>query len=285
MYKRQLSASGSRVVCASRRLEELQRVSNAINALGGKSIAVQTDITLNDQCQNMVKKTIDSFGQIDGLVLNDMGNGIVQGIKSGDTVRAVLNYGDGIIFMTSEMTSLFTSGSVTAQYIYNPLILESVNTNTFTGKLIPETVYGLSSTSILNEDVNTKDHGFIFMVTNPSLSIDSIYWSLGTAVSDVFKFDLRSQSLEPYDYFITFYDNSDSLIADTSAVGFFRYNNNGDDSFFAQRTPISIYNMTLGQKVWSYNIRRAQEKKYLWWILDEDNGCLLYTSPSPRDRG
>jgi hypothetical protein len=111
------------------------------------------------------------------------------------------------------------------------------------------------------------------MVTNPSLSIDSVYWSLGTAVSDVFKFDLRSQSLEPYDYFITFYDNSDSLIADTSAVGFFRYNNNGDDSFFAQRTPISIYNMTLGQKVWSYNIRRAQEKKYLWWILDEDNGA------------
>ena len=67
---KQLSANGSRVVCASRRLEELQRVSNAINALGGKSIAVQTDITLNDQCQNMVKKTIDTFGQIDGLVLN-----------------------------------------------------------------------------------------------------------------------------------------------------------------------------------------------------------------------
>ncbi len=111
------------------------------------------------------------------------------------------------------------------------------------------------------------------MVTNPSLSIDSIYWNLGTNVADVFKFDFRSQSLEPYDYYITFYDNSDSLIADTSAVGFFRYNNNGDDSFFAQRTPISIYNMTLDQKVWSYNIRRAQEKNYLWWVLDEDNGA------------
>jgi len=210
---------------------------------------------------------------IDGLVLNDMGNGIVQGVNSGDTVRAVLNYGDGILSIASEMTSSFIGESVSAQYSYNPLILENVNTNTFTGKLVPETVYGLSSTSILNEEVITNNHGFIFMVTNPSLSIDSVYWSLGTAVSDVFKFDLRSQSLEPYDYFITFYDNSDSLIADTSAVGFFRYNNNGDDSFFAQRTPISIYNMTLGQKVWSYNIRRAQEKKYLWWILDEDNGA------------
>ena len=31
--------------------------------------------------------------------------------------------------------------------------------------------------------------------------------------------------------------------------------------------------MTLDRKVWSYNIRRAQEKKYLWWILDEDAGA------------
>ena len=120
----------------------------------------------------------------------------------------------------------------------------------------PEETYGLSVNNTTKSNDITK---YIFMVTNPSLSIDSVYWNLGTNVADVFKFDLRSQSLEPYDYYITFYDNSDSLIADTSAVGFFRYNNNGDDSFFAQRNPISIYNMTLDIKVWSYNIRRAQE--------------------------
>ncbi|GIS70785.1 MAG: hypothetical protein CM1200mP10_03620 [Candidatus Neomarinimicrobiota bacterium] len=45
-----------------------------------------------------------------------------------------------------------------------------------------------------------QDHGFIFMVTNPVLSIDSVYWSLGTNVSDIFKFDIRSTSLDPYDY-------------------------------------------------------------------------------------
>ncbi len=129
---------------------------------------------------------------------------------SGDTLRAILNYGDGVLAISSENTSLFTEGSVSAQYSYNPLILESVNNNTFTGKLIPETVYSLSSTSILNEEVTANNHGFIFMVTNPSLSIDSVYWNLGTNVADVFKFNLRSQSLEPYDYYITFYDQSDS---------------------------------------------------------------------------
>ena len=210
---------------------------------------------------------------INNVELNDLGNGIIEGVYNGDTLRAILNYGDGVLTISSEYTSLFTEGIISAQYSYNPLILESVNNNTFTGKLIPETVYSLSSTSILNEEVTANNHGFIFMVTNPSLSIDSVYWNLGTNVADVFKFNLRSQSLEPYDYYITFYDKSDSLLADTSAIGFFQYNNNGDDSFFTQRTPISIYNMTLDQKVWSYNIRRAQEKNYLWWILDEDNGA------------
>ena len=128
------------------------------------------------------------------------------------------------------------------------MILKSLNTNSYSGKLIPETVYGIGSTSIFNDEIIMQDHGFIFMVTNPVLSIDSVYWSLGTNVSDVFKFDMRSTSLDPYDYYITFYDQSDSSLADTSAIGHFRYGN-GDDSFLSQRTPISIYNMTLGQKV------------------------------------
>jgi len=67
---KQLSTSGSMVVCAARRLDELERVSKAINVLGGRSITVQTDITITEQCQKMVAKTIESFGRIDGLVLN-----------------------------------------------------------------------------------------------------------------------------------------------------------------------------------------------------------------------
>ena len=67
---KQLSASGSTVVCAARRLDELERVSDKINSSGGKSIAVQTDITIVEQCNKMIEQTIETFGQIDGLVLN-----------------------------------------------------------------------------------------------------------------------------------------------------------------------------------------------------------------------
>ncbi|MCS5652463.1 MAG: hypothetical protein NZ825_07490, partial [Candidatus Marinimicrobia bacterium] len=209
---------------------------------------------------------------IDNNVLYDESNGVLKGVINGDTLVAVVNYALGTIHLTVDMTSNLSGGNPSVQYSYNPLILESINTSSFTGNLNPETVYGVASTSIVNDETITQDHGFIFMVTNPLLKIDSAFWSLGTNVSDIFKFDLRSTLLEPYDYYITFYDQSDSSMADTSAIGHYR-NNNGDDSFISQRTPISIYNMTLGKKVWSYNIPRAQEKIFLWWILDESAGA------------
>lgn len=67
---KQLSSSGSLIVCAARRLDELERVCSIINSSGGKSIPSKTDITILEECKEMVNKAIDSFGQIDGLVLN-----------------------------------------------------------------------------------------------------------------------------------------------------------------------------------------------------------------------
>ena len=67
---KQISSAGSLVVCAARRLDELERVCETINNSGGKSIPIQTDITILEQCQNMVEQTIKTFGKVDGLVLN-----------------------------------------------------------------------------------------------------------------------------------------------------------------------------------------------------------------------
>jgi len=67
---KQLSSSGSLVVCAARRLDELERVCSIINSSGGRSIPSKTDITILDECKEMVNSAIDAFGRIDGLVLN-----------------------------------------------------------------------------------------------------------------------------------------------------------------------------------------------------------------------
>ena len=67
---KQLSKKGAIVVCAARRKNELDRVSDIINKSGGVCIPIQTDITIQTQCQNLIDKTLEEFNQIDGLVLN-----------------------------------------------------------------------------------------------------------------------------------------------------------------------------------------------------------------------
>ncbi len=67
---RVLAKKGAKVVCAARRADELKRVSDSINDSGGSALAVQADITDLAACQNMVHKTIDTYGQLDGLILN-----------------------------------------------------------------------------------------------------------------------------------------------------------------------------------------------------------------------
>ena len=54
---KQLSIAGSKVVCAARRMDQLERVCQSINDSGGVSIPVQTDITAKVQCENLIKNT------------------------------------------------------------------------------------------------------------------------------------------------------------------------------------------------------------------------------------
>ena len=67
---RALALKGAKVVCAARRNDELERVCNSISSSGGDALPVQTDITVLDQCQFLVQKTVDVYGHIDGIVLN-----------------------------------------------------------------------------------------------------------------------------------------------------------------------------------------------------------------------
>jgi len=67
---RALSEKGAKVVCAARNSNELKRVCESINADGGSALAVQTDITDGEACRQMVQATLDTYGKLDGLILN-----------------------------------------------------------------------------------------------------------------------------------------------------------------------------------------------------------------------
>jgi dehydrogenase/reductase SDR family member 4 len=62
--------AGADVVVASRTMPDLEKTSQEIEALGRRALAVQTNIAVKSDVDNMVAKTLDKFGTIDILVNN-----------------------------------------------------------------------------------------------------------------------------------------------------------------------------------------------------------------------
>ena len=61
---------GAKVVISARRVEALKTVEEEIKALGGTVLSVPTDISKVEDCENLIEKTVEVFGQIDVLVNN-----------------------------------------------------------------------------------------------------------------------------------------------------------------------------------------------------------------------
>jgi short-subunit dehydrogenase len=61
---------GAKIVLAARREEALKEVVKEIESLGGEALAVKTDVSSYEQCQNLAKAAVDKFGKIDILINN-----------------------------------------------------------------------------------------------------------------------------------------------------------------------------------------------------------------------
>jgi NAD(P)-dependent dehydrogenase (short-subunit alcohol dehydrogenase family) len=76
---RRLAAFGADVVIAARTLEDLERMSAAIEAeTGRRCLPVQTDVKDPEQVVHMVGRTVDELGRVDILVNNAGGNRLVR---------------------------------------------------------------------------------------------------------------------------------------------------------------------------------------------------------------
>ncbi len=65
-----LANSGASVAVASRTQKEVNAVAEEIKKSGGKALAVVTDLTVNEQLENLVHAALKEFGKIDILVNN-----------------------------------------------------------------------------------------------------------------------------------------------------------------------------------------------------------------------
>lgn len=61
---------GANVVAGARNEDSLRELVAGISAAGGKAVYAVTDVTAEDDCANLVKKAVDSFGGVDVLICN-----------------------------------------------------------------------------------------------------------------------------------------------------------------------------------------------------------------------
>ncbi|WP_328361480.1 SDR family oxidoreductase [Mycobacterium sp. NBC_00419] len=67
---RRCAEAGADVVLAARTVGRLDDVAKEVTALGRRALSVGTDITDDEQVDNLVKQTLDTYGKVDVLVNN-----------------------------------------------------------------------------------------------------------------------------------------------------------------------------------------------------------------------
>jgi len=64
------SEKGTRVVLAARNKEKLHDIAGKLQSLNRQVLAVQTDVSRQEDCKNLIDKTLEHFGRIDVLINN-----------------------------------------------------------------------------------------------------------------------------------------------------------------------------------------------------------------------
>lgn len=64
------SEKGARVVLAARNKEKLHDIAGQLQSLNRQVLPVQTDVSRQEDCKNLIDKTLEHFGRIDVLVNN-----------------------------------------------------------------------------------------------------------------------------------------------------------------------------------------------------------------------
>jgi NADP-dependent 3-hydroxy acid dehydrogenase YdfG len=67
---RLLSAQGATVVLGARRQERIRSLAEELTAKGGKSLAVQMDVTRREQVQRLVDAAVEAYGRVDVMINN-----------------------------------------------------------------------------------------------------------------------------------------------------------------------------------------------------------------------
>jgi len=66
----EFASRGSKVVLAARNTDKLKEVENELLANGTEVLSVKTDVSIEEDCKNLIEKSVQHFGEIDVLINN-----------------------------------------------------------------------------------------------------------------------------------------------------------------------------------------------------------------------
>ena len=75
-----LAGAGAAVVVAARSGQESEDVAREIRDKGGKALAIVTDLTVHEQLENLVQKTLEAFGGRIDILVNNAARSFLRGL-------------------------------------------------------------------------------------------------------------------------------------------------------------------------------------------------------------
>lgn len=75
---------GAKIVLASRNISRLEELQKAIEDIGSEALVVPCDVSVEEECKQMISKAIDRFGHVDVLV-NNAGFGHYSAVENLET--------------------------------------------------------------------------------------------------------------------------------------------------------------------------------------------------------
>ena len=91
-FAQALAEAGADVVLGARRVEKLKDTAELVEKVGRRSLVVQTDVSNPQDCEALVAKAIETFGQVDILVNNaGVGTAVPATHETPDQFRGVLD--------------------------------------------------------------------------------------------------------------------------------------------------------------------------------------------------
>ena len=78
VFAHALAEAGADVVVAARRKERIEQTAEGVRERGRRCLVVQTDVSQEDQVDELISKTMDEFGRIDILVNNAARGGMAM---------------------------------------------------------------------------------------------------------------------------------------------------------------------------------------------------------------